>query len=157
MPSNAAKAAEPADEIELGFLNEVIGFRLRRIQNHLSRGFAERLAGRDLRPGVFTALALIDANPGLSQTALATEIGFDKATVVAIVDALEGQGWAERRQSKADRRRRALEITPAGKAALTELQDICLANEARINRALSGDERRELYRLLDKLYSTCFA
>jgi DNA-binding MarR family transcriptional regulator len=146
-----------ADEVDLGLLNEVIGFRLRRIQNHLSRGFTERLAGRDVRPGVFSALALIEANPGLSQTTLAREIGFDKATVVAIIDALERSGWAIRRRSEVDRRRHALSITPQGRAFLNELRDICLATEAKIEAALSRPERQTLFRLLDKAYGACFS
>jgi DNA-binding MarR family transcriptional regulator len=144
------------DQIDLGLLNAVIGFRLRRLQNHLARGFNERLAGKDVRPGVFSALALIAANPGLSQTALAREIGFDKATIVAIIDTLERLGWAERRQATVDRRRRALSITPPGARALAELQAVCLANEARIREALSDAERTDLFRLLDKIYAVCF-
>jgi DNA-binding MarR family transcriptional regulator len=145
------------DNIDLGLLNEVIGFRLRRIQNHLTRGFTERMARPDIRPGVFSALALIEANPGLSQTALATEIGFDKATVVAIVDALERQGWAERGQHKGDRRRRALTITEQGRRSLAEMRDICLDNEASIYAALSKAELAQLFALLDKAYAACFS
>ncbi len=145
------------DNIDLGLLNEVLGFRLRRIQNHLTRGFTERLARPDVKPGVFSALALIEANPGMSQTALANEIGFDKATVVAIVDALERLGWAERGQHAADRRRRALVITPQGREALTEMRDICLANEEPVYAALSNAETAQLFALLDKAYAACIA
>jgi DNA-binding MarR family transcriptional regulator len=156
MPSTvAAKTSEALETVDLGVLEGVFGFRLRRIQNHLTRGFTDRLAGRELRPGVFTALALIDANPGLSQTALASEIGFDKATVVAIVDSLEALGWAERRQAKTDRRRRALEATAEGRSALTELQEVCLANEARARAALTATEQRSLFDLLDRIYDAC--
>jgi DNA-binding MarR family transcriptional regulator len=153
MPSPANDIS--SDEVDLGLLSDVIGFRLRRLQNHLSRGFNERLARKEVRPGVFSALALIAANPGLSQTALAREIGFDKATIVAIIDTLERLGWAERRQATTDRRRRELSITPLGAKSLTELQGVCLANEARIRGALSEGERADLFRLLDKIYAVC--
>ncbi len=149
--------SQDQEDIDLGLLNEVLGFRLRRIQNHLARGFTERLTRPDVKPGVFSALALIEANPGLSQTALASEIGFDKATVVAIVDALERLGWAERGQHKVDRRRSALTITPLGRESLSELHDICLANEAPVYAALSKTERADLFRLLDKVYGACFS
>ena len=145
---SAAAPSPDQDDIDLGLLNEVLGFRLRRIQNHLARGFTS---------GVFSALALIEANPGLSQTALASETGFDKATVVAIVDALERLGWAERGQHKGDRRRRALAITPVGRESLSELRDICVANEAPVYAALSKAEQVELFRLLDKIYGACFS
>ncbi len=154
---SAAAPSPDQDDIDLGLLNEVLGFRLRRIQNHLARGFTERLTRPDVKPGVFSALALIEANPGLSQTALASETGFDKATVVAIVDALERLGWAERGQHKGDRRRRALAITPVGRESLSELRDICVANEAPVYAALSKAEQVELFRLLDKIYGACFS
>jgi DNA-binding MarR family transcriptional regulator len=148
---------EPAhSEIDLGVLNDVVGFRLRRIQNDLSRTFAERVGRKELRPGGFSALALIAANPGLSQTTLSREIGFDKATVVAIIDSLEHLGWAERRRSLTDRRRHSLAITPKGEKALARLREIAMANEERLHTLLSEEEQAELFRLLDKIYVACF-
>ncbi len=157
MPPTPAKTPKAAqEEVDLGLLNEVIGFRIRRIQNHLSRGFAERVAGPYMRPGVFSALALIAANPGISQTTLAREIGFDKATVVAIVDALEQLKWAKRHQSKTDRRRHSLSITSLGEQSLLGMRDSSLANEAGIYAALTEAERKTLFGLLDKIYAACF-
>ncbi|MBJ7415285.1 MAG: hypothetical protein JHC88_07510, partial [Niveispirillum sp.] len=40
-------------EIDLGRLGDFIGFRLRRIQNHLSRNFSARNADWNLRSGLF--------------------------------------------------------------------------------------------------------
>ncbi len=149
----------PADEpkVELGLLSEVLGFRLRRIQNHLSRSLIERLRRPDVRSGAFSALALIDANPGISQKSLAREIGLDQATVVSIVDALETQGWAQRRRAETDRRRHALSITPVGARVLAEFRTVYLANEAGIYAALSEAERTDLFCLLDKIYGVCFS
>ena len=155
--SKIPAAEEPANDIDLGVLNDVIGFRIRRIQNHLSRGFAERVADKDVRPGLFSALALIAANPGLSQTTLAREIGFDKATVVALLDGLERMGWAERRRSANDRRRHSLYVTTKGGAALERLRRIAVANEIAIHAVLTDAEQAQLFRLLDKIYVACFA
>jgi DNA-binding MarR family transcriptional regulator len=150
-------STDPAhSDINLGVLNDVIGFRLRRIQNELSRTFVERVGRKELRPGGFSALALIAANPGLSQTALSREIGFDKATVVAIIDSLEKLGWAERRRSPIDRRRHSLFISGSGEEALARLRGVALANEERIHGALTDAEQEQLFVLLDKIYSACF-
>ena len=155
--SKSPPAEDPANDVELGVLNNFIGFRIRRIQNHLSRAFSERIADKEVRPGLFSALALIAANPGLSQTTLAREIGFDKATVVALLDALEKLQWAERRRSPDDRRRHSLYITPKGEKALANLCDIAEANEAAIHAVLSDAEQKQLFALLDKLYAVCFS
>lgn len=148
---------DPAhSEINLGVLNDVIGFRLRRIQNELSRTFGDRVGRKELRPGCFSALALIAANPGLSQTALSREIGFDKATVVAIIDTIENLGWAERRRSPDDRRRHSLFITPKGEKSLLRLRGVAMTNEERIHAVLNATQQKQLSLLLDKIYSACF-
>ena len=149
-------AADEPTDVELGVLKEVIGFRIRRIQNHLSRSFYQRIGRPDVKPGVFSALSMIASNPGLSQTTLAREIGFDKATVVVLLDNMESLGWAERQRSATDRRRHSLSITPAGQKALDGLLAAAIANEAAIHGALTAEEHAELYRLLDKVYVACF-
>lgn len=155
----AGRAAEvqAPDEIDLGILNEVIGFRIRRIQNHLSRSFSERIQHKEVRPGLFSALALITANPGLSQTTLAREIGFNEATVVVLLDSLERLKWAERRRAEGDRRRSALHVTRAGERALGELRALAIANEARVRKTLTKAELGQLFGLLDKVYAVCRA
>jgi DNA-binding MarR family transcriptional regulator len=147
---------EPKGEISLGILDEVIGFRIRRIQNHLSRSFAVLLNQEELRPGVFSALALIAANPGLSQKTLSREVGFDKATIVAVLDNMEALGWSRRQRSTTDRRRHLLFVTPKGQEALDRMTVLAHRNEAEVNATLSPKERATLRVLLDKIYKSCF-
>lgn len=156
-PRRGARTEELSADVDLGILNDIIGFRIRRIQNHLSRAFSERVNRKEVKPGLFSALALISANPGLSQTTLSREIGFDKATVVAMLDSLETLGWAERRRAADDRRRHSLYISPKGTAALQELRGLAIANEAAIHEVLSGAEQAQLFSLLDKIYAVCFS
>jgi len=143
-------------EIDLGILKEIIGFRIRRIQNQLSRAFAERIHRKEVRPGLFSALALISANPGISQITLAREVGFNVTTVVILLDTLETLKWAERRRA-ADRRRSALFVTKSGEKALASLRDRAIANEAKIRAALSDAELDQFFDLLDKVYAACTA
>ena len=151
------KTAAAEGQMELGILGEVLGFRLRRIQNHLSQGFRLALAGRELRPGEFSALALIAANPGISQKELAREGGFDKASIVGMLDDLERWGWAVRQRSTVDRRRHSLFITPAGDKVLAELFVVAKENEAKVGEVLSPRELESLYDMLDRIYARCFS
>jgi len=153
----AETTALAADVSDLGVLQGLIGFRLRRIQNHLSRTFAERLIDRGVRPGSFSALALVAANPGISQTELSRDLGSDKASVVSLIDELEGHGWATRQRSTSDRRRHALHVTPAGKKVLREMTAIALETEAPLHEALSEAELSVLSEMLDRVYNRCFA
>ncbi|CAL1692159.1 hypothetical protein MMB232_02318 [Brevundimonas subvibrioides] len=140
----------------LGILTPLLGFRMRRIHNHLTRSFSERLGDQALRPGGFSALGLMAANPGMSQKMLSDELGQDKATVVALLDELERRGWAERRRDVADRRRHHLFITPAGETALAWMAKEAVDNERGVVAALTDAEAHTLLTLLDKVYRGAF-
>lgn len=148
--------AEEGEALSLGPLGDFVGFRFRRIQNQLSREFAAATARHDLRSGLFTALAIVSANPGLSQIALAREIGQDKSITVLIVDDMEKRGLAERRRSPNDRRRHALFITTAGEAFLEELLGSLRTVEGEVLTCLSAAELQLLGNMLDRIYHRCF-
>lgn len=143
-------------EAHLGVLGDLIGFRMRRIHTHMTRHFTARLGDNALKPGGFSALALISANPGLSQQMLSEALGQDKATVVALLDELETRGWAERRRGSRDRRRHDLHITTDGEAALAQMAAEAAVNEQAVVNALSPDDFATLLRLLDELYQDSF-
>lgn len=153
----AARRAPPAsqDRLDLGRLGEFIGFRLRRVQNQLSRDFAAATAHHGLRSGLFSALSLIASNPGISQSELSREVGLDKSVTVTIVDELERSGWAVRTRSESDRRRHELHVTAAGEAKLDELFKILERTEDAALHTLSPAELHLLHELLDRLYLAC--
>lgn len=143
-------------EVDLGRLGDFIGFRLRRIQNHLSRNFSARHADWNLRSGLFSSLAIISANPGISQNVLSREVGLDKSATVQIVDDLEARGWAQRHRSPHDRRFYELMVTEAGQAALDALFAHLEETERDVVAHLSKEERVLLQSLLDRIYQRCF-
>jgi DNA-binding MarR family transcriptional regulator len=148
-------ASEAGAPLDLGVLNDVMGFRLRRIQNHLARAFSEQ-ANYPGKAGMFSVLALIGANPGVSQVRLAQEAGVDKTALVPLLDHIEDLGWATRRRAKEDRRKHSLSLTPMGEAALAELTERAHDAEAGARASLSAQEFELLLGLLDKLYASCF-
>ncbi len=156
MTAKADNSPAPADHLNLGRLGDFVGFRLRRIQNQLSRDFSVKSARYELRPGEFSAMELISANPGLSQVMLSREIGLDKSLTVALIDDLEALGLAERRQSPTDRRRHALYTTPKGESVLKSLFDMLEPVERETLNALGPDDLKTLSELLDRMYDACF-
>ena len=155
---NSERPVFPAtngESINLGRLGDFVGFRLRRVQNQLSRDFAAATADRNLRSGLFSSLALVAANPGISQNELSKETALDKSVIVTIVDDLERRGWATRERSRTDRRRHALFITKAGQACLDELFEILEHTEDNVLHQLSPAEFHMLHELLDRMYSAC--
>jgi DNA-binding MarR family transcriptional regulator len=145
----------PQGGVKLGRLGDYVGFRLRRVQNQLSRDFAAATAERGLRSGLFSSLALIEANPGISQADISREIAMDKSVTVTLVDEMERRGWAERKRSPVDRRRHALYVTEAGRAELDALFARVAATEDAVLHQLSRAELLLLSELLDRMYAVC--
>lgn len=150
------KTASAENDLSLGRLGDFVGFRLRRIQNYLSRDFSAATSEHNLKQGQFSGLAIIAANPGLSQIELAREIGLDKSLTVQMVDELERRGWAERRRSVVDRRRHDLFVTPDGEAVLDDLFAQLGVVERNSLEVLSNEEHVVLNELLDRIYKACF-
>lgn len=148
-------AARRGTGLDLGRMDKYLGFRLRRIQNRLSKDFSAASAHHGLRHGLFSSLALIVANPGTSQTAVSREVGLDKSATVSIIDELERRGFAERRASETDRRRHALYATPSGEAFLDTLFGVLDETEEHVAKQLSPAELALLHEFLDRIYVAC--
>lgn len=138
--------------MQLGRLSDYVGFRMRRVQNQLSANFVARTAEYGIRTGLFSSLALIEANPGLSQQDLSSTVGLDKSITVQIVDELEKRGWAKRERSRVDRRRHELTILPEGRKFLDRLFEIMAEVEAEVLAQLSPEERPIFDAALDRMY-----
>ena len=146
------KADTGERRMQLGRLNDYVGFRMRRVQNQLAANFIAETAHFNIRSGLFSSLALIEANPGLSQQELSGTVGLDKSITVQIVDELEKRGWAKRERSTVDRRRHALTILPEGKAFLDQLFEIMAKVEVEVLAQLSAEERPIFDAALDRMY-----
>lgn len=151
--ASALESGEDRPAPKIGRLGDFLGFRLRRIQNRLSRDFGEATKDFNLRSGLFSSLEIIRANPGISQADLSQCVALDKSVMVIIVDLLEERGLAERRKSHDDRRRYSLFITPKGEAELDALFAIMAKTEDRVLHGVSDDELHWLMNILDRLYA----
>lgn len=150
--SPAMDDARPVDaELDFDILPQLMGYQMRRAQVRIFLDFSETMQATQITPGQFGALALISANPGLTQSALARAIGIERSTMVAVIDTLEGRGLVERRPSPVDRRSYALVLSRDGKALLEQLRPLVRGHEDRIAGRLSGEERRLLIDLLRRV------
>src|ERR1700761_6580066 len=129
-----AKRAAVTPPINTGLLPNLLGYNLRRAQIALWRDFNRTVREGDVRPGVFSLLILVDANPGIAQIDLANQLDIDKATIVGLVHRLERQHWVVRKTSTVDRRRQGVYITPAGRNTLKNLREEMLEHEKRFTR-----------------------
>lgn len=149
--ASAAKGSENAGGLSEGVLSGLLGYRLRRAQLKVFEDFLASFTPLGLKPAQFSALVLIEANPGRSQREIAAALGIQRPNFVAMMDEFERRGLARRHRSQTDRRSHALALTEAGEALLRQGRVIVAAHEARIAAGLSEAERAELLRLLIRL------
>jgi DNA-binding MarR family transcriptional regulator len=153
------KAANMADSpsrailgLDLDCLPSLLGFNIRRAQIALWRDFNRNVAEGYVRPGIFSALLLANANPGIAQIEIGNQLGIDKASVVSLVDRMEDAGWVVRKRSTEDRRRQGLFLTPAGVKACRALKKEMLEHERKFVSRYTEQELRQLIALLRRLH-----
>lgn len=146
--------ARPEDRtaIDMGLLPQLIGFNLRCAQVAVFQDFSRSVGSEEISPPQFGALVLIEANPGISQSAIASALRFDRSTLVQIIDRLEARGFVVREVSASDRRSHALKLTEVGGRALSGLKAVVAAHEERMARALTPEEKAILLSLLARIH-----
>ncbi len=145
------RKAETDHPIELGPLEHILGYYLRRAQSANFQKYDKHLSARNISPGQFGLLCKIDNNPGISQTALARADGIERSTLGEIIDRFEARKLVERRRHPTDRRVYALHLTRKGETFLSQITPEVLASEEELTQNLSQKEFRTLLSLIKKL------
>jgi DNA-binding MarR family transcriptional regulator len=144
------RSSAAPEALDHGLLPGLLGYQLRLAQQAVFRDFERAADGLGVSPGRFGMLVLIEANPGVSQSRLAQEIGLDRSTLVAILDALEDAKLVERRAGE-DRRTNGLWLTRRGKGVVDRMKARVAEHEARIAARLTPAEQSTLLELLRRL------
>jgi DNA-binding MarR family transcriptional regulator len=149
-----ARRAKRAVDESLQDLYARPGFLLRRGHQIAVAIFVQECAAIGLTPPQHGVLVVVGNAPGLDQAALARALGFDRATVGALVSALEARGMLQREDSATDARRKRLALTAAGRAMLAKAQDAVRRTSERLLSPLAPREREVFVRLLARLTDT---
>lgn len=139
-----------AEGLDWGLLAGSVGPRVRLLRNALTSRSIAVSAPQGLPTGSLTVLALVAANPGRSQTALANRAGLNKSALVGIIDQLEQRGLIARDRSASDRRRYGVTVTAQGKQVMESLFAAVDREEAPIRDALGATDMAMLLALLDR-------
>lgn len=138
--------AEPAD------LRSSSGYLLARLGAESRRRWARMLADHGLTPHHFGILMTLDHLGVAHQRRLSQLVGIDPRNAVPLLDLLQQRGLIERTGDPADRRRRAIALTPAGQKMLNELRQAADAVEADMLKDLDDHQQASLHRLLLTLF-----
>src|SRR5262249_47676007 len=139
-----------APGIDYGGLDDILGYLLRRAQLAGFEAFHRATAGHDITPPRYTALTIVGANPGLSQSALGSALGTAPSGAMLVTDWLENRGLAERRRRNGDGRAWGLYLTRRGETTLKRLRQRVRANDSRFAARISRSELANLKRILGK-------
>jgi DNA-binding MarR family transcriptional regulator len=134
--------------LDLGVLDNHLGYFLRRAQVSVFQDFIRTLAEIDISPAQYSVLVVIGANRGPSQADVADVLGIERACLARMLDHLERRGLVQRRPSANDRRSHALQLTAGGQKILRRAKALAGSHETRLIGRL-GDAHHKL--LLDAL------
>ena len=132
-------------------LSGYTGFLLGYLGEKSRANFIRMLEPHGFHPREFGLMTVISKRPGIAQQDLASLARVDPSSMVALLDALEQQGLAERRVDPADRRRRAVYLTAKGKEKVRVLQGEARKAMQSFLAPLEPEERDTLNALLRKL------
>jgi len=153
MSAGKRARAAPPPAIDMGLLPNLLGYHLRCAHVSVFQHFGRTVGEADISPPQLGTLLLIESNPGISQSAVAEALRFDRSTLVQIIDRLEERALVKRESSARDRRSHALALTPAGARLLARLKEMLRAHEVEIAASLSENERATLIGLLERLHT----
>ncbi|WP_235022710.1 MarR family winged helix-turn-helix transcriptional regulator [Amycolatopsis alkalitolerans] len=88
----------------------------------------------------YTALTVLERHPGLTTAELARNSFVTDQTMAGMVTALEARDLISRHTHDGDRRRRVIELTPAGQRVLDRFRDEVAALEESAVSGLRGEE-----------------
>ena len=150
MPSSSDKPF--VEKVDTRYLETLVGYNARRAALAAIGQFLDEMAVYDLRPVDFSALSLITHNPGITSRQLCTTLGIQAPNIVAMVNSFEKRGLIARHAHPHDGRAFGLMLTPQGDALMAQAEKTASALDARVAARLSTTERKEMIRLLKKVY-----
>ena len=138
-------------ELNLGGLDQALGFHLRTAQQYVAREFAARFEHLDLSPVQYSALVLIDNNPGRRQADLAAVLGVRQPNLVVRIDDLVNRGLISRATDPFDRRANSLRLTAAGKKFMTQVHKAHQQHTDSLKSVIGLEDYERVVEILSKL------
>lgn len=126
--------------------------RLTVIARHLRKKFDQSVSELGATGSQWTLIAVVAANPGLTQRTIAEILEISEAAAGRLIDRLCAEGLLERKARNDDRRAYSIYVTGAAAPYLDTLSDIASRNEEQTFAGLSEEQIDQLEALLGLVY-----
>jgi MarR family transcriptional regulator, transcriptional regulator for hemolysin len=131
--------------------NDPLGRQLVFTAKAVREAFEDALEKAGGSLGTWVVLSALSDEGVISQSALASHVHLEGATITHHIDRLEQQGLVRRQMDPADRRVRRLELTPAGERLHESLLASMRQFERRLLAGVSDAERAQLRETLARI------
>jgi MarR family transcriptional regulator for hemolysin len=129
-----------------------LGLRLAEVSRLWRHELDARLKPLGLSTARWVTLVNLAANPnGMTQSALAIQVGIKDSTLVRQLDLLEADGWVERRDSPSDRRVKLVFLMAKARPALDTIAAVGRRLRGELLHGVDEDEIRACIALLDRM------
>ena len=128
-----------------------VGLQLSQAARTVSRAFEDALGAAGGTLPVWLILLNLKIHKPGNQHDLAEKVGIREATLTHHLNAMDSRGLVTRTRSPANRRIHVVELTEAGEAAFSRLQQAAVAFDARLRAGLDDTELDALSVLLGRL------
>ena len=139
-------------ELALDGLDSVLGLHIGTTNTLFVSRLERQLEPLSVTPKQVAILWLVNANPGVKQTALSRFFKIERPTVHQFVRQLMRNDYLVNEPSKLDRRAGGLWITERGAITLAEARRVIISHEDELTACLTAREKSELFRILMKVY-----
>ena len=143
---------QDTDIDDIGEIDDIVGFHIRLAYTSVYRHFMDTFSELDLTQKQVSVLWLVDDHPGIAQTDLAKRLRMDRATVMAIINRLEGRRLIRRGQSASDGRKQTLKLTPTGTKILIDAKKAVRDHETWLKSRFTKQEIRTLIDFLRRIH-----
>jgi MarR family transcriptional regulator, lower aerobic nicotinate degradation pathway regulator len=129
-------------------LTDHLGYWLRQVSNHVSHGFARKLADKDVTVAEWGLMRTLYGKEPSAPSQLASEMSLTRGAITKLADRLIAKALVMREASPDDGRAQTLRLTAKGTELVPTLATLADKNELECFAHLSADDRRALQRIL---------
>ena len=147
----ACMASEENRKLTPSDLESHIGYWMRRVSNHVSHTFRQRLESHGVTVAEWVALRSLYMLEPCSVTDLAEQMGMDRGAASRLADRLLKKGMATRVTAASDRRYVELELTHEGQSLVPVLAHEADLNDEHFFAQLPTEDMNALLRILQTL------